>query len=98
MELLGTRAVNTSGRFQRLTLSSLSGCPVIVSLHRSQGVFGPVSLPLMTGPFFICSRNRRVRRKPRADCIFGFGDPDAAGRREQLQADAVALGAIDLGQ
>ena len=59
MELVRMRAVNVSGRLLRLPLSSLSGCSVIVSLHRSQGVFGPVSLPLMAGPFFICSRNRR---------------------------------------
>ena len=70
MELDAAPAVHASGRLQRLPLSSLSGCSVIVSYHRLQSVFGPVSLPLMAGPFFFLT-GRRVQ--PRADHIFGLG-------------------------
>src|ERR1043166_5458785 len=83
-------AVNGSGRLQRLPLSSLSGCSVVVSLHRSQGVFGPVSLPLMAGPFFF-RRPRRVALEPRADRALGPLDSARLRRREELETDAQRL-------
>src|SRR6266568_1100436 len=93
MELAPSVAVHADGRLQRLPLSSLSGCSVIVGFHRSQSVFGPVSLPLIAGPFFMRWRNRRVDFDPRADCIFGLFDADLLLHREELHADGQLPGA-----
>jgi hypothetical protein len=74
--------VNTCRRLQRLPLSSLSGCPTVVSIHRSQGVFGPVSLPLMPGPFFFWARRRFARLEPSVDCYFRVRDSEPLRRGE----------------
>jgi hypothetical protein len=82
MELPRRAPVNISRRLQRLPLSSLSGCPTVVIIHRSQGVFGPVSLPLMPGPFFLCAGRRFAGLEPGVDRHFRVRDPEPLRRGE----------------
>jgi len=67
------------------------GCVTLPTEGRSSG---PVSLPLMSGPFFLCRHHRgrrRKRGKPAPDRLLRIGKTELSRGRKQLHADSIRI-------